>query len=537
MIRSIFTIFDGLSKKEAEEEHIEIFTFESIDDDKELASDNVGEPIEETKFEHEPSTNESVNLIKGPEFASSLNSSAAEFIPKWVQDDDSSFESMSCSPISFMPLDFYSLNPGLVHGGHFPTSYSRKAFTLSDVKAFDTNSQTQFDQDEGQEILFQKWNVNAQVFVPKGLSIKTDDKITKEEIQLLDNVEPEDLHLEEPKPTSTSTNFELSTNVKNVENYLDQNVSMQDANVSIESDENESEIDDAHLDIPIESTNDEWTLVCKKKKVSKEDQTISEKKVNDEKRRRKRGSRKNGKSKKADLNAIKNAIKSEIITPIEIPKVIKVDESNDYESWQKMIKDKVDKKTLHCVILDEKPINTPHNVVHTHVTKRKDFSDAIAISENRGEEFKMNNKQNTIFHDPKKFYKCKIVLAQDLESLAADSFEIFVPKEPVKVVQCILKKKVELSRMKELGYKYPIFVMDSAKHYLHFLHNSMRYDNVEFVSHEEAEKISWKAMKAKKNQLNEFTNVQPKILKRKFGRNSEFLSKVAKNVNEHKRPF
>ena len=91
--------------------------------------------------------------------------------------------------------------------------------------------------------------------------------------------------------------------------------------------------------------------------------------------------------------------------------------------------------------------------------------------------------------------------------------------------------------MKELGYKYPIFVMDSAKHYLHFLHNSMRYDNVEFVSHEEAEKISWKAMKAKKNQLNEFTNVQPKTLKRKFGRNSEFLSKVAKNVNEHKRPF
>ena len=536
MIRSILTIFDGLSKKETEEEQIEIFAFESIDDDEEFASVNVGEPIEETKFEHEPSTNESVLMIKGPEFASSLNSSAAEFIPKWVQDDDSSCESMSCSPISFMPLDFYSLNPGLVHGGHFPTSYSRKAFTLSDAKAFDAKHQTQFDQDESQEILFQKWNVNAQVFVPKGLSNKTDDKITKKELQLLD-VEPKDLQLEEPKPTSISTNSELSTNVKIVERVSDPNVSMQDENVSIESDENESEIDDTDLEIPIESTNDEWTLVCKKKKVAKEDQTISEKKVNDEKRRRRRGGRKHGKSNKANLNAITKAIKSKIITPNEIPKVNKIDESNDYESWQKMIKDKVDKKTLHCVILDEKPINTPHNVVQTHVTKRKDFSDAIAISENRGEEFKMNNKQNTIFHDPKKFYKCKIVLAQDLESLAADSFEIFVPKEPVKVVQCTLKKKVELSRMKELGYKYPIFVMDSAKHYLHFLHNSMRYDNVEFVSHEEAEKISWKAMKAKKNQLNEFTNVQPKTLKRKFGRNSEFLSKVAKNVNEQKRPF
>ena len=150
--------------------------------------------------------------------------------------------------------------------------------------------------------------------------------------------------------------------------------------------------------------------------------------------------------------------------------------------------------------------------------------------------FSLLSKQNTIFHDPKKFYKCRIVLAQDLESLAADTFEIFVPKEPVKVVQCTLKKKLELSRTKELGYKYPIFVMDRSKHYLHFLHNSMRYDNVEFVSHEEAEKISWKAMKAKKDQLNEITNVQPKTLKRKFGRNSEFFSKVAKSVNDQKRP-
>ena len=619
MIRSILTIFDGLSKKETEEEHIEIFTFESIDDDKELASVNVGEPIEETKFENEPSTKESVHLIQGPEFASSLNSSAAEFIPKWVQDDDSSCESMSCSPISFMPLDFYSLNPGLVHGGHFPTSYSRKAFTVDGFKKDEpfstfTNS-NQIDQNESHEneILVQKWNVNAKEFVPIGHKKKIFDESPEiaypiRNVQLKDEKNDEFITLtlikDSDLPTyanitkkdsidSNVTTSDANTSWQNVakedktdsenkvtveqeskkkkrgrqnrgkknkkanldeiknaieseiitgKDSIDSNVSASDANASFDCDKNKSNLkenDDTKLEIltPTEES-EEWSIVCRKNNVAKEDNSDSENKITVEKesKKKKRGRQNRGnKNKKANLDEIKNPIESEIITPNEIPKIRNVEEGNDYESWQKMIEKKVNRKTLHCVILDEKPINTPHNVIQTHVTKCEDFSDATTISENRGEEFKMNNKQNTVFHDPKKFYKCKIVLAQDLVSLDADTFEIFVPKIPVKVVNCTLKKKSELFHTKELGFKYPIFVMDSEKHYFHFLHQSMKYDNVEFVSHEQAEKISWKAMKAKKDQVN--ANVQPKTLKRKFGRNTEFFAKVAKNVNGQKRPF